>query len=331
MPGCHNCGCKSDVSGLKVPASNVERDWFAGRPIVVKNENRAGQIVPGPSHRKRRSRELSIFSTAFGAGCTQEKETAVLNKTLVGISLGVIGMSLLLPCDAAAPAKIASVAPIADLVAEADAKIKSLDEALASDKSYLEAKGTTIPTEAGVLAVLAQAVVESEEKAPWQASAADVREAAKSVAAAKSYDEAKKGLTAVKEAYSGKTGGAKPEAEWNQLAGLSKVMKEVNKRNTKLRRTTRKKPPTDDDFAEAARDASVMAVLALAAHEDTHEVKSGKAEDIAEWKKFAKEFQAEMTAASAAFKKKDLAAAGDAFKKGNTACNDCHMKYRPNE
>ena len=249
----------------------------------------------------------------------------MLNKTLVGISLGVIGMSLLLPCDAAAPAKIASVAPIADLVAEADAKIKSLDEALASDKSYLEAKGTTIPTEAGVLAVLAQAVVESEEKAPWQASAADVREAAKS------YDEAKKGLTAVKEAYSGKTGGAKPEAEWNKLAGLSKVMKEVNKRNTKLRRTTRKKPPTDDDFAEAARDASVMAVLALAAHEDTHEVKSGKAEDIAEWKKFAKEFQAEMTAASAAFKKKDLAAAGDAFKKGNTACNDCHMKYRPNE
>jgi hypothetical protein len=98
-------------------------------------------------------------------------------------------MSFLMPCDAAAPAKIASVAPIADLVAEADAKIKSLEEALASDKSYLEAKGTTIPTEAGVLAVIAQAVVESEEKAPWQSSAADVREAARTVAGAASMEE----------------------------------------------------------------------------------------------------------------------------------------------
>jgi cytochrome c556 len=60
-------------------------------------------------------------------------------------------------------------------------------------------------------------------------------------------------------------------------------------------------------------------------------VKSGKAEDIAEWKKFAKAFQVEMTAASAAFKKKDMTAAGDAWKKGNTACNDCHAKFRPNE
>ncbi|MGE5192282.1 MAG: hypothetical protein ACM3U2_07230 [Deltaproteobacteria bacterium] len=255
----------------------------------------------------------------------------MLNKILVGISLGAMGMSVLLPCDAAAPAKIASVAPIADVVAEAEAKIKSLDEALASDKTYLEAKGTTIPTEAGVLAVLAQAVVESEEKAAWQASAADVRDAAKTVASAKSYEDAKKGLAAIKDAHAGKAGGAKPEAEWNKLAGLGKVMKEINKRAGKLRRATRKKGASDADFAEAARDASVMAVLALAAHDDTHEVKSGKAEEIAEWKKFAKEFQVQMTAASAAFKKKDMTAAGDAWKKGNTACNDCHAKFRPNE
>lgn len=253
----------------------------------------------------------------------------MLKNILLSISLAAIGMSFLLPCYAAAPAKIAAVAPVADIVAEADAKIKVLEESLASDKAFLEAKGTTIPQEAGILAILAQAVVESEEKAAWQPSAADVREAAKAVSAAKSYDEAKKGLAAIKEAVGGKAGGAKPEAEWNKLCGLGKVMKEVNKRAGKLRRATKKKQLTDDEAAEAARDASVMAVLALAAHDDTHEVK--KAEEIKDWQKFSKEFQVQMTGASAAFKKKDLAGAGDSWKKGNTACSDCHAKFRKEE
>jgi len=253
----------------------------------------------------------------------------VLKKVLLSISLGAMGMSFLLPCYAAAPAKIAAVAPIADIVADADAKIKALDEALATDKAYLEAKGTTIPLEAGILAVLAQAVVESEEKAAWQPSAADVRDAAIAVSNAKSYDEAKKGLAAVKEAVGGKAGSAKKEAEWNKLTGLGKVMKEVNKRNGKLRRATKKKDASEADLAEAARDASVLAVLALAAHDDTHEVK--KAEEIKDWQKFSKEFQVQMTATAAAFKKKDVTGAADAWKKGNASCTECHTKFRPTE
>jgi len=253
----------------------------------------------------------------------------VLKKALLSISLGAIGVSFLLPCYAAAPAKIAAVAPIADIVAEADAKIKALDEALATDKSYLESKGTTIPLEAGILAILAQAVAESEEKAAWQPSAADLRDAAIAVSNAKSYDEAKKGLAGIKDAAGGKAGAAKKEAEWNKLCGLGKVMKEVNKRAGKLRRATKKKDPTAADLAEAGRDASVMAVLALVAHDDTHEVK--KPEEIKDWQKFAKEFQAQMTAASAAFKAKDMTGAGEAWKKGNTACSDCHAKFRKEE
>ncbi len=254
----------------------------------------------------------------------------MLKKVHVGISLGAIGMSFLLPCYAAAPAKIAAVAPIADVVAEADAKIKvPRRKALESDKSYLENKGTTIPKEAGVLAVLAQAVVESEEKAAWQASAAGVRDAAIAVSNAKSFDEAKKGLAGVKEAVGGKAGAAKKEADWNKLCGLGKVMKEVNARNGKLRRATKKKELTDAEAAEASRDASVLAILALAAHDDTHEVK--KAEEVKEWQKFSKEFQAQMTATSAAFKKKDVTGAADAWKKGNASCTDCHAKFRPTE
>lgn len=250
----------------------------------------------------------------------------MLKKVLSAVALGALSLSVLLPCQAAAPVKIAAVAPVSDLQAEAEIKIKAVEDALATDKSYLDTKGTTLPAEAGVLAVLAQAIVESEEKPTWKASAPDLRDGAIAIASAKSYDEAKAGLAAVKSALEGTAGSAKPEAEWNKLVKLGALMKDVNKRNGKLRRATRKLP---DDPTEAARDASVLAVLGLATHADTHEVKDQS--KVPEWQKFALDFQAHMTATSAAFKKKDLAAAADAFKKANAACNDCHGKFREGE
>jgi len=254
-----------------------------------------------------------------------------LKNALLSLSLGAIGLSLWLHCYAAAPMKIATVAPVGDLVAEADAKIKSLDEALATENSYRENKGTTIPTEAGVLAVLAQAIAESEAKSAWHASAPDVRDGAISIATSKSYDDAKKGLAEVHEAHNGKAGTAKADHEWKSLCKLGSVMKEINKRGGSLRRGVKLKAMTAEQSEKLARDASVMAVLALAAYDDTHEVKSKKKEDIEEWQKYAKEFQGQMTAAAVAFKKQDAAAAADAWKKGNMACNDCHGKFRPNE
>jgi hypothetical protein len=107
------------------------------------------------------------------------------------------------------------------------------------------------------------------------------------------------------------------------------VMKEVSKRNGKLRRATKKKESTEADLAEAARDASTIAVLALAVHDDTHEVK--KPAEIKDWQKFSKEFQVQMTATAAAFKKKDMTAAGDVWKKANSLCNDCHKQFKPEE
>lgn len=247
----------------------------------------------------------------------------MLKKFLFSLSLAVPGLSILLPCEAAAPLKVATVAPVADLVAEADEKIKLLEESLASDQKYQELKGSAIPADAGVLAVLAQAIAESEEKASWKASAPDLRDGAVTIAQSKSYDDAKKGLAAVKAAHDGKAGSAKPEAEWNKLCRLGSLMKEINKRNGKLRRATRSLPA---DPAEVARDASVLAVLALAVHDDTHEVKD--AAGIPEWQKLSKEFSAEFTATSAALKKKDKDAASAAFKKGNAACTACHDKWR---
>jgi hypothetical protein len=173
-----------------------------------------------------------------------EKEKTVLKKILLGVSCAALSASLVIPVFAAAPVKISTVAPTGDLVAEIGELLKSLEEALASNDAYLQAKATTIPTEAGVLAVLAQAVVDAEDKAGYKGSAADLRDAAKAIADSKTYDDAKQGLAAAKEANGGKKGSAKAEHEWNKLVKLGSLMKDVNKRNGKLRRAVRKLPTT---------------------------------------------------------------------------------------
>lgn len=243
-------------------------------------------------------------------------------KVLAIASLAALGLATIYPVYAGAPAKISSVAPVADLIPEAEAKIKLLEEHLASNEKYVEASESSIPTDAGVLAVLAQAIAESDEDSAWKKSAANLRDGAVKIATAKSYADAKAGLEEVKKAQAGKASGAKPDAEWNKLCKLGLLMKEVGKRNGKMRLASRRIP---DDPSEVARSASVMAVLALVIHEDTHEVK--KPEDVAEWKEFAKEFQKHITEASAALKKKD-GTVKETWTKANTACNNCHDKYR---
>jgi hypothetical protein len=255
----------------------------------------------------------------------------MLKKISLTLALGALALSLLIPCYAAAPAKISTVAPVADLVAAADARVKALEDALKDNEEYNKAKLKTIPAEAGVLAALAQAIAESDEKAAWQGTAADVRDAAMALGSSKSYDDAKKAFAGVKDALGGKSSGAKVEYDWAKLTKLGIVMEQISKRNNKFRRNTKKKDPTDAELAEWTGDATVAAVLGLAAHEDTHEVKSKKAEDIELWKKFAKEYQVQMTTTAANLKKKDLAAAADSWKKSSTACNDCHSKFKEGE
>ena len=255
----------------------------------------------------------------------------MMNKLFASLTVGALALALFVPCQAAPPIKIASVAPIADIVGQVDARVKALEEALKSNEDYDKAKGKTIPAEAGVLAVLAQAVAESEEKAAWQASAADVRDAAMALGKTKNYDDAKKEFAALKEALGGKSSNAKVEYDWAKLCRLGIVMEQISKRNSGFRRNTKKKDASDAEFTGMAGDATVNAVLALAAHDDTHEVKSKKPEDIELWKKFAKDYQVHMTATADALKKKDMNAAADAWKKSNTTCSDCHSKFKEGE
>ncbi len=250
----------------------------------------------------------------------------MIKKSVGCVACAAVLAVLLAPCFAAAPVKIEKVAPAADLVLEAEAKIQSLEAALESNDTYLQGKKTQIPTDAGVLAVLAQAIAESSEDSALKKSAPALRDAAISVAQSTSFDAAKAGLAAVKEAHGGKAGTAKLDHEWNKLARLGKVMTEVQKRTGKIRKNVRKAPT---DANAASRDASVVAVLALAAHDDTHEVKDPA--QVPKWKGFALEMQTSMSAVAAGFKANDAAATKSAFEKAGKSCSECHDAFREKE
>ena len=239
------------------------------------------------------------------------------------LPLVLVAAAVVFPLQAASPIKVGPVAPIEDLVAEADEKAKALEEALKTSDSYNQGKKKSIPQDAVILAILAQAIAEHDGAAAWKEGAPEVRAAAGALAKAASYDEAKKALDGVKSGMSGKKGSAPADVKWVELSNLDAVMSEVNKRNGVLRRATKKVP---DDPTDAARDASVLAVLAIVTHEDTHEVKN-KA-DIGKWQQMCKDMQTHMTAVAAGLKKKDGAAASDAFKKAGQTCSDCHKVFR---
>lgn len=253
----------------------------------------------------------------------------MLRKMLLGTSCAALALGLFLPCQAAAPAKLSEVAPVADLVTEAEGKIKILEEELATEAAYNEAKAPPsrlLATNASTLSVLAQSVAEHEDDSAWKKSAPDIRDAAKAIGSAKTYDEAKKGLEDLKAAVAGKGKGAKVQADWHKLGRMGRMMAEVTKRQNKIRRGMKKLPEGSD---ELARDASVMAALGLAIHEDTHEVKNPA--EKPDWYKYAVDFHTSCTELSKALKGKDAAASKTAFAKVGKSCTECHEKFRKHE
>jgi len=256
-----------------------------------------------------------LFQTPF--------EGEIVRKVLWSMSILAVAAGMILPVVAADPVKFDKIAPASDLAMEAEAQIAALETALASNDSYLAAKKSGIPGGASVLAVVSQALAMSTDKGDFKGSAADMRDAAVKLAKAGSYDDAKAALEAVKEAAGGKASGAKADGESKKLIGLGTLMSEVNKRHGRMRKASRSLP---EDTAEAARDASVLAVLAVAAADDTHEVK--KPAEVGEWKKMAADMQVAFTELSASLKEKSADKVKAGFMKANATCADCHKKFR---
>ncbi len=231
-------------------------------------------------------------------------------------------MAFLLPVAAESKVKVAEVASVEDLAMEIKAQIAKLEGFLQSKQSHAEARETrSIQQAAGVLACLAQASAEHEKKKEVKLSAPDLRDAAIAIRKSKSLEDAKAGLEKVKAAHGGKSSGAKVKHPWNKLCNLHRLMEEVKSRHYKLKRVIRRpKNPQADSL-----HATTIAVLAIAAHADTHEVK--KDSEISEWQGYANDLRKSMSEIAAALKKKDTKTAKTAWNASVKSCTACHAKW----
>jgi len=223
----------------------------------------------------------------------------------------------------AEPVKLSTLATAAEMADEINAKVGLLEKSLADEAAYDKDKKKSIPREAGVVAVIAQAVAQHDEDSPLKKTAPDVRDSALALAKAGSYADAKKSLEDLKGAIGGKSNGAKPEAEWNKLIDMDSMMAEVQARNGKLNRLKRKFP---DDTAEAVRHAQVLAILTLPMAADTHEVKD--ASKIPTWVEYSNLMQESMKQTAGALKAKDVEGFKKFFGEAAQSCNKCHEDFR---
>ncbi len=230
----------------------------------------------------------------------------------------------LIPVLGEAPQKVAEIATADDLIAEISAKLDLLGQQHANAEAFARVTETKdVNQAAGVVAVMAQGLIEHPDGAKATFKPANVRDAALAVRATKSFDDSAKAVGVLKEAVAGKSAGdAKPDHPWNKLTGQGRMMKEIDVRSGQIRRALRRLSKPD----ETARDCSVLAVLALAMEADTHEVKDQA--QLPLWKELSVTYRTEMTNMSKAVRAKDTAKATEHFTAANNACNKCHEQIR---
>lgn len=241
-----------------------------------------------------------------------------------GLSLAILG-----PVIGAAIVPVGTVAPIGDLEKEAAFQLKTLEGLLKDSASFEEMthRKKLIPRAAGVLAVVGQTLAEHPQKSKTKILGTFLRDAARKVVTAKSYEDATAGLKEMKEAVEGRgKGEAGPDLPWNKLMSLHRLMEEVEERQGELRKTFVAIGKGQELKPSEAYHATTLALLGIVTIVDNHEVK--KKEEIPEWESMAKEFQGQLTSLSKAMHDKDSKAFTTLFPKIGESCASCHDKFR---
>lgn len=246
-----------------------------------------------------------------------------MKKLALAASTVALVVMLLLPVDGAAPAKVTELLDAGQLATEVKEKAVKLGQSTADEKAFERAiEFKTIATDAGVIACLAQALVEHEKGKESGIAAASLRDAAIALSKAKKLDEAREGLAAVEAALAGKETEAEKEYPWNKLINMHRMMEEMEYREGRLRRTLRRPRTLERDSSHA----TVLTVLALAMEADTHEVK--KEADLPKWKTWSQDYRTNVAKLAAAMKENKADEANRLFAASNKVCTECHAVFR---
>ena len=238
------------------------------------------------------------------------------------LAMGAVGAAVWAADPPAAPAT-STYAPAEDLVAQVNASLKDLEEALSTADDF-EVKQTRVVREANTLAALGLVLALHDTDHPLKAAAPALIPAAQKLAKAKTLDEAKPALDGVKAALAGGSGSADPPA-WGKVAGLGALMKQVTFINGRLRRNVTGKRFADQS-ADTARYAALLAAIGQVTNYDTHEVKD--AAQLPQWYEYCAAMRDSAGRINAAAKAGDQDAAKAAMADLEKSCSGCHKTFR---
>lgn len=238
------------------------------------------------------------------------------------LALGAVSAVVWAADPPAAPATSA-YAPADDLIAQVNASVEELEEALSTPDDF-EVKQTRLKREANTLAALGLVLAWHDTDHPLKGAAPTLIPAAQKLAAAKTLDEAKPALEEVKAVLSGSADKSDPPA-WGKVASLGALMKQVTFINSRLRRNVTGKRFADQS-QDTARYAALLAAIGQVSNFDTHEVKDEAL--LPQWYEYCATMRDSAGRINAAAKAGNQDAAKTALADLDKSCSGCHKTFR---
>jgi hypothetical protein len=224
--------------------------------------------------------------------------------------------------DPATSPPVSRFAPAADLVNQLDQYIAGLEKCVVSEEEFADTQNK-IANDANTLIVIAQALALHDEENDYKGKAGALIAAAQDVLKASTLAEAQKAVEALKTAAAEGGDGNAP-TEWEPIASLEHLMKQVPLVNTRLKRTmtgARFESRADDNAGYAA----VLAAIAQASMVDTHEATND--DEVQQWYDFCAMMRDAAGAVRAAVRAGDREAADAAMATLAKSCDDCHAVF----
>lgn len=236
-------------------------------------------------------------------------------------SVAVFAFAGLVTAEPPVMPKVSTFAPAEDLVGQVDYYLERLEESVANPADYKDAEGK-IARDSNTVILLALAMGLHDTDNKYKAAAPAMVKAAQEVASAKDYDAAKKAVGDLKKAAAG--GASAGQLQWEKVASLEALMKQVPMINTKLKRNLRR---FSRKAQESAGDTAALAVIAHGSMANAGDTK--KPNEVEKWYAYCVQMRDAAAALNAAIHAGDEKAADVQMKALTQSCDDCHAVFHP--
>jgi hypothetical protein len=218
-------------------------------------------------------------------------------------------------------------APAEDLMAQVKYYIKRSEEGLASKEDFDDAAKARLKKDANTMAVLGLALALHDSDNAIKAQAGELITAAQTLAAAEDFDAASGAFANLKKAAAGSGApAANNPKQWEKVAALEPLMKQVPTINTALKRGVSTAARLEKLKDESAGHAATLAAIAQASMSDTHEVKNPA--DLDKWYQYCAEMRDAAGQVNAAVRALDHAKTTSAMLRLTNSCDTCHKVFR---